>query len=158
MKHDEQSDSPRTDARTGGVIVLAGLLVLVLAILYFRAGAEADRPAEESRADRSAQTSAPAPDPGPGLPKLLDLGSDSCVPCRMMAPDLEALRNEYEGKLIVEVIDVRKDPAAGQQYGIRAIPTQIFFDASGTELYRHVGYYSKEDILAKWRELGFDFG
>ena len=91
---------------------------------------------------------------GPGLPRLLDLGSTSCIPCRMMTPILEELKKTYAGKLQVDFIDVWKDQEAGRQYGIEAIPTQIIFDASGRELYRHTGYYSKEDIVAKLNELG----
>lgn len=90
------------------------------------------------------------------LPKLLDLGANKCIPCKMMAPILEELKREYAGRLQVEFIDVWENPEAGQRYGIRMIPTQIFFDAQGNELYRHVGFIGKEDILAKWKELGVD--
>jgi len=91
------------------------------------------------------------------IPRLVDLGADKCIPCKMMAPMLEELREEYKGRLEVTFIDVWKNPSAGRQYGIRAIPTQIFFDASGRELYRHEGFFSKKDILAKWQELGIKF-
>ena len=90
------------------------------------------------------------------LPRLVDLGAGKCIPCKMMAPILEELRNEYKGKLQVEFIDVWENQSAGDQYGIRVIPTQIFFDPSGKELFRHVGFMSKEDILFKWQELGFN--
>ena len=89
------------------------------------------------------------------LPRLVDLGAKTCIPCKMMAPILEELRNEYKGKLQVEFIDVWENQSAGDQYKIRVIPTQIFFDPSGKELFRHVGFMSKEDILSKWQELGF---
>jgi len=56
----------------------------------------------------------------------------------------------------VEFIDVNENAAAKLQYRIDLIPTQVFYDASGTERFRHVGFISKEDILAKWRELGVD--
>ncbi len=49
-----------------------------------------------------------------------------------------------------------KNPGAGEAYGIKLIPTQIFFAADGTELFRHEGFFATEDILAKWRELGVD--
>lgn len=88
------------------------------------------------------------------LPKLLDLGADMCVPCRMMAPILEELSKEYKGKLVVEFIDVWKNPEAARKYGIRVIPTQIFFDEKGEEFFRHEGYYSKDDILRKFRDQG----
>ncbi len=92
------------------------------------------------------------------LPRLLDLGADKCVPCKMMAPILEELRETYEGELDVVFIDVWKDRSAGEQYGVRVIPTQIFFAPDGSELFRHQGFLSREDILAKWFELGYAFG
>ena len=89
------------------------------------------------------------------LPRLVDLGADKCIPCKMMAPILEELKAEYKGRLEVTFIDVWKDPAPGREYGIRAIPTQIFIGPDGKELFRHEGFYSKDDILRKWREFGF---
>jgi hypothetical protein len=74
----------------------------------------------------------------------------------MMAPILEQLKSEYEGTLIVDFIDVWKNPDEGPKYNIKLIPTQIFYDASGKERFRHEGFISKEDILAKWEELGVD--
>lgn len=91
------------------------------------------------------------------LPRLVDLGADKCIPCRMMAPVLNDLQKEYAGRMVVEFIDVWKDPAAGKAYKINLIPTQIFFDSTGKELFRHEGFFSKQDILAKWKELGVEF-
>ena len=91
------------------------------------------------------------------LPRLVDLGADKCMPCKMMAPILEELKTAYAGQLEVEFIDVWKNEGAGEAYGVRVIPLQIFFDATGKELFRHEGFYAKEDILAKWKELGFEF-
>lgn len=104
------------------------------------------------------QTDIPAekPQSAQALPRLIDLGAGKCVPCKMMMPILEELRQEYKGKLEVTVIDITKDTAAAEQYDIWVIPTQLFFDASGKELFRHEGFFSKEDILAKWAELGID--
>lgn len=89
-----------------------------------------------------------------GKPVLLDLGATKCIPCKMMAPILEELGEEYAGVMEVVFIDVWEKPEAGSRYGIQSIPTQIFFDAEGKELFRHEGFISKEDILAKWKELG----
>lgn len=91
------------------------------------------------------------------LPRLVDLGADKCIPCKMMAPILADLKKEYAGKMEVEFIDVWKRPDAGRSYKIKLIPTQIFFASSGKELFRHEGFYGKEDILKKWKELGVDF-
>jgi thioredoxin 1 len=103
----------------------------------------------------NAPTNTPAPQSKKKpLPKLLDLGAGKCIPCKMMAPILEQLKTEYVGKLEVEFIDVWKTPDAGKLYGIQMIPTQIFHDTTGKELFRHIGFLSKDDILAKWKELG----
>lgn len=88
------------------------------------------------------------------LPRLIDLGADKCVPCKMMAPVLADLKIQYAGRMTVEFIDIWKNPAAGEKYGVETIPTQIFFDAEGKELFRHAGFLAREDILAKWKELG----
>jgi thioredoxin 1 len=90
------------------------------------------------------------------LPKLVDLGADKCIPCKAMAPILKDLKAEYAGRMDVEFIDVWKNPDAGKTYKIKLIPTQIFFDASGKERFRHEGFFGREDILAKWKELGVD--
>ena len=102
--------------------------------------------------------------PGPvapsktGVPKLVDLGSDKCIPCKMMIPVLADLKTNYVGQLEVEFIDVWKNPDAGKPYKINLIPTQIFYDSAGKELFRHEGFFSKKEILAKWKELGVNLG
>jgi thioredoxin 1 len=80
--------------------------------------------------------------------RLLDLGADKCKACKALAPILEALREEYKGRLDVEFIDVWKNPSAGEPYGIRLIPTQILYDREGKEVWRHEGFISKEDLKA----------
>jgi len=90
------------------------------------------------------------------LPKLVDLGAGKCIPCKMMAPILEELKKTYAGKLDVVFIDVWEKPDEAKSYNINLIPTQIFYDASGKERFRHEGFFSKEDILAKWKELGVE--
>lgn len=88
------------------------------------------------------------------LPKLLDLGAGKCIPCKAMAPILEDLKKEYAGRLHVEFIDVWQNPDTAKQYGVEIIPLQIFYSADGKELFRHTGFFGKEDILGKWKELG----
>jgi thioredoxin 1 len=90
------------------------------------------------------------------LPKLVDLGASKCIPCKMMKPILDDLTANYADRFTTVFIDVWENREAGQQYGIRAIPTQIFYDAEGKELFRHEGFYGKDDILGKWKELGVD--
>lgn len=116
---------------------------LLCAVVLFGSGASgvlgADAPAKQA------------------LPRLIDLGAGECIPCKKMAPILEALKTDFAGQFDVEFIDVWKTPTAGEKYDIRLIPTQIFFSPEGKELFRHEGFFSREDILAKWRDLGFTF-
>lgn len=88
------------------------------------------------------------------LPRLVDLGAGKCIPCKMMAPILEELSKECADAFEVKFIDVWENPKAGEEYGIRIIPTQIFYDAAGKELFRHEGFFGKDEILAKWKEFG----
>ena len=90
------------------------------------------------------------------LPKLVDLGAKKCVPCKMMAPILEELSKDYKGKLVVKFIDVWENRSAAQEYGIRSIPTQIFYDENGEEFFRHVGFFSKQKIMAAFKKQGIN--
>lgn len=99
---------------------------------------------------------APAAEAKSGLPRLVDLGADKCIPCKMMAPILAELARDYAGQLDVRFIDVWKNREEGESYRIRVIPTQIFYGADSKELFRHEGFFAKKDILAKWKELGIE--
>ncbi len=103
----------------------------------------------------SVATSVPAePAVAKKLPRVVDLGADKCIPCKKLAPILEELKKEYAGRVTVEFIDVWKNAKAGEPYKIRVIPTQVFFDADGKEVWRHEGFLPKEDFIAKFAELG----
>ena len=84
--------------------------------------------------------------PARNMVTMVDLGADKCVPCKLMAPILKKLKDEYTEKAAILFIDVWKDPDQAKKYGIRTIPTQIFFDQSGKEQYRHIGFMSETDI------------
>ena len=92
------------------------------------------------------------------LPRLLDLGAGKCASCKAMTVILDEMKESYAGRLKVEFIDVWENEEASEQYGIRMIPTQLFFDAEGNELFRHEGFYARTDMLKKWEELGYAFG
>jgi thioredoxin 1 len=90
--------------------------------------------------------SAVAGEPTATLPRMIDLGAGKCIPCKKMAPILEEMKKDYAGVVDVVFLDVWKDPKAGKPYKIRLIPTQIFFDKSGQEVFRHEGFFSREEI------------
>jgi len=85
---------------------------------------------------------------------MLELGSVHCIPCKKMAPIIDRIRDEHEGRLIVEFHDVREHPELGGKYGVAAIPTQVFVDADGNEVFRHVGFFSYEEILKVLATMG----
>jgi thioredoxin 1 len=123
---------------TGGFLIAALTLLMMLSFAHYDGMAQSTKVAKGSA----------------NLPRIVDVGADKCVPCIMMAPILEELRKEYTGVLVVEFVDAWKNPQAGQQYGVRGIPTQIFYDASGKELKRHLGFISKQGILDQFQQLG----
>jgi thioredoxin 1 len=89
-----------------------------------------------------------------GKPAVIDLGARSCRPCKKMAPILESLSAEYRGRAAVMFIDVRDDEEAAEKFKVQMIPTQIFFDARGREVKRHMGFMSKPDIVKELQALG----
>jgi len=92
--------------------------------------------------------------PVKGMVTMVDLGANSCVPCKMMAPILQKLEKEYAGKAAIVFIDVWKDPSQGKKFGIRTIPTQIFYDKEGKEVHRHVGFMSEKEIVSQLKSMG----
>jgi len=89
-----------------------------------------------------------------GKPALVDFGANSCIPCRQMRPILKELEKEYSGRASILVIDVYKFQSLAREYQVQLIPTLVFFDASGKEVFRHVGALEKEKIVAKLKEMG----
>ena len=92
--------------------------------------------------------------PVPGTVTMVDLGAKKCIPCKMMAPIIEELEKEYTGRAAVLFIDVWENPDAGTKFGLRAIPTQIFYDATGKEISRHEGFLDKESIVTVFKQQG----
>lgn len=129
------------------MIIIALLVLVVGSIVFLKqksiASSNQEMPGEKETVSQA-------------LPKLLDLGADKCIPCKMMMPILDELSESHKDKFEVVFIDVWKNPEAAQPYQIKLIPTQIFFDGDGNELFRHEGFFSKEEILSKWQELGVD--
>lgn len=94
--------------------------------------------------------------PVKGKVTMVDIGAKECIPCKMMAPIMEELEKEYDatGKAAIIFIDVWKNRDQGRKFGIRSIPTQIFYDKDGKEVSRHEGFMDKKDIVAMLQKLG----
>ena len=78
-------------------------------------------------------------------PVLVDFWAEWCAPCRALAPTVDAVAQEYDGRATVVKLDVDNSPVTAQRYGIRGIPTLILFNG-GDEAQRLVGLTSKDAI------------
>jgi thioredoxin 1 len=94
--------------------------------------------------------------PAKGMVTMIDLGAKKCIPCKMMAPILVKMEKVYKGKAAVVFIDVWEHHEQAQRFGIRAIPTQIFYDRNGKEVYRHTGFMSEKAIVAQLETMGVE--
>ena len=89
-----------------------------------------------------------------GRPSLADFGATGCVPCDMLAPILKNLEAKYKDKVNVLFVHVREKQILATRYGVETIPVQIFFDKSGKEIFRHVGFWPQAEIEKKLTEMG----
>jgi len=118
-------------------IVRFALLLIALAILPASSGLAAGPPV-----------------PVPNMVTMVDLGANACIPCKMMAPILTELEAEYRGKAAIIFIDVWQNPEEGKRFKVSLIPTQIFFDKNGKEVFRHLGFLDKKAIVAQLAKMG----
>lgn len=89
-----------------------------------------------------------------GKVTMVDLGADGCAPCEMMTPILAELKTEYAAKANIVFVHVRQEQLLAARFSVQSIPTQIFFDAQGKQVYRHVGFLAKQKIIDKLAEIG----
>ena len=94
--------------------------------------------------------------PVKGNVTLIDLGATECVPCKMMAPILKKLEAAYRDRAVIAFIDVWEYRDQASRFGVRAIPTQIFFDPDGKEVYRHQGFMSEAAIVEQLTRMGIE--
>jgi thioredoxin 1 len=89
-----------------------------------------------------------------GRPTLIDLGARHCVSCKRMAPILESLAATYQGKANVLFVDIETDLDTARSLGLQLIPNQVFFDAQGTEVKRHIGFMEAAALVDGLKALG----
>ncbi len=83
---------------------------------------------------------------------FIELGADKCIPCKAMQPVMHEIAQEYKGTIQVVFYDVWNTPKYAKNYGVKLIPTQVFIDRNGEEIFRHVGFYAKESIIKMLKE------
>ena len=94
--------------------------------------------------------------PVKGTVTMIDLGKKTCSQCKMMAPIIEKLKIKYKGKAAIVFINLLEDPEQQYVYKLKALPTQIFFDKEGKEVYRHTGFMSEKAIVARLNKMGVE--
>ena len=142
------------------IVVIALIVIVGIVIVIKQQGKNLNSeqaPTVNSQTSTKTESSAENLAEAGNMPRLVDLGAGKCIPCKMMKPILDELREEYKGRFQVIFIDVWENPDEAKKHNINLIPTQIFYDSSGKELFRHEGFFSKEDILGKWKDLGITF-
>ncbi|MDD8024935.1 MAG: thioredoxin family protein [Acidobacteriota bacterium] len=88
------------------------------------------------------------------LVTFIELGADKCIPCKAMQPIMKEIAAEYKGQVQVVFYDVWKNPEPGRKYGIQLIPTQVFINKGGKEVYRHTGLFPKPELVAFLKKQG----
>jgi len=86
------------------------------------------------------------------LPSLIDFWATWCGPCRRLAPIVEEIEKEFEGKINVFKLDVDENPETSTHYGVRSIPTLLLFKG-GKVVKTIIGLQSKEKIVASIEEV-----
>ncbi len=94
--------------------------------------------------------------PVKGMVTMIDLGAKKCIPCKMMAPILAKMEKQFEGKAAIVFIDVWKHNEQARRFGIRAIPTQIFYNENSQEVFRHVGFMDEKAIINQLKKMGVE--
>lgn len=139
------------------IVVVVGLVIVVGIVIAVKQHGKTYSPEQSPTASEIVPGNSEKVPTYEAIPKLVDLGAGKCIPCKMMAPILDELKETFAGQLDVIFIDVWENPDEAKAYGIQTIPMQIFYDAAGKELFRHEGFFSKEEILGKWKEFGTEF-
>jgi thioredoxin 1 len=129
-----------------GSVFIAGLLIFLFSFLQ--------APFFSSLTTAAVQASETREIPAKGMVTMVDLGAKKCVPCKMMAPIMEKVEKDYQGRAVIHFYDVWEDREPATRFGIRGIPTQIFFDKDAKEVYRHVGFMSEADIVSQLTKMG----
>ncbi len=91
-----------------------------------------------------------------GLPTMADFGRGTCHACQQMAPVLEQAARDYRGRANIVFVELDKYPELGRKYNIRLMPTQVFFDKSGSVVNSHVGGLTREGVDYYLKSLGVD--
>ena len=137
----------RRIAVLGGI----GILALVFGSMLVGVPLLGHRPQEAGGADSPKIKGIENPK---NLPLLLDFGRGVCIPCKMMKPVLEEVARDYDGKLLVKILEIDQYRDLMKQFRIHLIPTQIFIDSKGKVFHRHEGFMDKTSVVEVLTRMG----
>lgn len=143
-----------TSNRSARKIAIGLILALAIIVTLMAKWRKASRAPSPSPTRMAQETQRPSP---LKLPTLIEFGAGKCVACKAMKPVLETLKRNYQGQLIVTSVDVWENAKEAERHNVRMIPTQVFFEPDGKELYRHTGFLTADAIAGEWAKLGYVF-
>jgi len=135
------------------IVVVGGIVVLALILGFALIGPplQSHHPSEARAAESFQIKGIENPK---NLPLLLDFGRGLCIPCKMMKPILEEVARDYEGKLLVRILEIDQHRDLVKQFRIHLIPTQIFIDSKGKVFHRHEGFMDKASVVVVLNQMG----
>jgi len=129
------------------LLIACGIL-LGFGLVSMNQAGEIKAPPKEQKAEQ------PQPAANKALPTLLEFGRGKCFACKKMKPLLEELAKEWDGKAVIRIVDIDKEKELTQKNKVMMIPTQVFYDSTGKEAFRHVGFFEKDSVKAHLQALG----
>lgn len=135
--------------------LIAGVLTIVMLTSCINPAKNNNISQNKQRSDLSATTASNTVDSDTTKPgkvykvTFVELGSVKCIPCKKMQPIMKSIKEKYGDQVKVVFHDVwtPEGQPFGDKFGIQAIPTQVFLDASGKEFFRHEGYFPEEELV-----------
>jgi len=118
-------------------LTIIGMVIILSAALSSCSGKENDTAEKKSPADK-----------GDHVVTFVELGSENCIPCKMMKPVMKKVEEKYGSQVRVVFHDVGTSEGRpyAQSYSIRVIPTQVFLDENGKEFFRHEGFFPFDEV------------
>jgi thioredoxin 1 len=129
-------------SKTAKIIILSILSLVILGGVVIKKGMNPPTLTPAPSSSRSA------------LPVLYEFGANRCAQCKKMGPIMEALREEYQGRLEVRKINIESDDETTLRFAVQVIPCQVLVDKDGKEVFRHEGFLEKEKIERVIEEMG----
>jgi thioredoxin 1 len=136
------------EERTVRKLLIVGGILLAFGPFAMSQAGEKKGPPKGQKAEQAQPASSKT------QPTLLEFGRGKCIPCKMMKPILEELMKECEGKAVIRIVNIDQEKELTEKNKIMMIPTQVFYDTTGKEVFRHVGFFEKDSVKVHLQAVG----